>query len=58
MNTRFEIKSHHFELQIDNSHLYLNLNDDKTSVKIALKDIVTFIEYLLSRIKTMKNLTK
>jgi len=58
MNTRFKIKCHNFELQIDNSHLYLNLNDGKICAEIALKDIVAAIEYLVSRAKITKNLTE
>jgi len=58
MNTRFEIKFRNFELQIDNSHLYLNLNDGKVCAKITLKDIVAAIEYLVSRAGVTKKLAE
>lgn len=58
MNTRFEIKCKHFEVQIDNSHLCVNLNDGKVCAKIALKDIVTAIEYLVSRASVAKKLAE
>ena len=58
MNTRFKIKRKHFELQIDNGHLCLNPSDGKICAKIVLKDILTAIEYLVSKNKITKSLTE
>lgn len=57
MNTRFELKLKNCELQIDSSHLYLKLNDGNVCLKIAIRDIATVVEYLLSKVKVTKYLS-
>lgn len=57
MNTRFELKLKNCELQIDSSHLYLKLSDGNIYLKIAIRDIATVVDYLLSKVKVTRYLS-